>query len=568
MTIYSPFYRVEEEPFFEVSINGKPLPPSVQKYVEYLKVEEEENKKTTMELTLRDPYASIDMVYFEFQQEITLLCGYRLHHEERGPFEIVDIEEQYLDGMIRYIIKGEGGGRLSSMALHRSFSSGTVGGAIGTIANEANMELVVENVDGFDEALSLEKAVVQAGEAAGEFLRRIAREYGWQVTQLDNKVHITSLKERDTLAPILLRYNQADAEIVSVKVKRKKPRVSHVPLVDVEGKPTPIEEQMSSPLSRRRYGLELIRIAEEEHREEKRIDDLRLATISKVKTGAYDSLGEVVLQLEVAESNAKQAREDLKKRTKAKEREAFAREQALGRSKVKHRVQLAAIEKEGGTSAYARAGGGHLLFDQRAQPVGKDDYEFYLEGRELDGNYKIRTEKYNVTIGDDTIPILTPRFDEKVVQDIVKSHDVVEEPPPQDTVEKIARRKVIREGKLESVEVKLKFGAMLFRPQGAVYLENVSQKIDKKYRVAKVTHTFSGEFATELVLKPPKPPKKDPKPPADGVEEDGVWNPERPAYYVDTAVGQPVEEEDYVVILNNGVAMVKKGPGPYVIGED
>ncbi len=66
---------------------------------------------------------------------------------------------------------------------------------------------------------------------------------------------------------------------------------------------------------------------------------------------------------------------------------------------------------------------------------------------------------------------------------------------------KIARRKIVREGRLDEVIVTLRCGTMMFRAQCLVRLLGVGFKIGGEYRVTGVIQTFDGELKTELTLK-------------------------------------------------------------------
>ena len=66
---------------------------------------------------------------------------------------------------------------------------------------------------------------------------------------------------------------------------------------------------------------------------------------------------------------------------------------------------------------------------------------------------------------------------------------------------KIARRKIIREGRLETVDVILQLGAIFIRPQCLVILEGCGKKVGGEHRVTNVLHIFDGRFKTELELK-------------------------------------------------------------------
>jgi hypothetical protein len=81
--------------------------------------------------------------------------------------------------------------------------------------------------------------------------------------------------------------------------------------------------------------------------------------------------------------------------------------------------------------------------------------------------------------------------------------------------DRIKKRRIIRQGKLEAIELTLKLGSMLFRPQQNTILDGTGKVVDGEYRVTKVRHkwTTGVPFETWLSMargffrpKPPRPP--------------------------------------------------------------
>lgn len=228
--VYSPKLIDEAEPYLGLVIDGVRLDPDVLRHVTSVDVDEAENKKGTCKITIFDPEDRlIEDGVIDYNSQIIVEIGYRTHFEERGPFTVHDIAEKPKFSGTQLTIKGQEASKLSSTAQRRVFSTGTVRSVFEHVLTRHGIPLVIEGDVDFNVPVDEEYPIVQTGETDGEFLNRIAADFGWTVTITGGKVHLTPPTMRKSLGVIKLGYRRADAQITRLTVKRKKPRVSRVP---------------------------------------------------------------------------------------------------------------------------------------------------------------------------------------------------------------------------------------------------------------------------------------------------------------------------------------------------
>lgn len=509
-TIYSADALVELEPYFDVHLNGERLPFEISRQIETLRIEEEENKRSTVEIQLYDADRThLDVPLFDYQQSIVVYAGYRSAFEMRGPFEIVRIEKTDAgDGGITISVRGESGAKLSRQASRRVFSSGTVGDVFRAVAKANGLGFVADAVEGLSEALSSDFPAVQSGESDGAFLQRLASDFGWQFTVLQGRMHLTSAGSRAALGKVILDYNSALGSLSKVQAKYKEPRVSHVPIQEIQDDPAPlpIEDNPTHPQVAlgEQFGSELDRLAAHYDRQRDAVKAKRDARLANARTAQEKAAIRADARAEysrvVRDQNIDRAaivEKQRKERARLNKVETYRAE----RERYMEVAKVAAAINNGGEDGSTRT---VVTIDNEGNPV-------YTEVP--DDIPRLST----------SLEIPQPEIGESLMPDPIEG-DEGGEP------EKVARRKVIREGKLTSVEVSLKLGFIGFRPQHEIELTGPFGKdLGGSWRVAKAVHTYSSSgFDTDMTLKRPRPPKTDTQiPKGYAVGEDGKIRLER-----------------------------------------
>jgi len=226
--IYSPSLMVELEPYFRVEINGEKMTGEQHRNIRSVILEETENQRAQLTLDYFDPDANhLNKPYFRRGQSVMLYCGYRTSYESRGPFDIEDVDVTTVSGDAKLKIKARQGSKLASSATKRVITKGTVKSVLEEIVRSHGYDVEFEaNDDGaLDIPIDADYALVQTGETDAQFLQTIANQYGWHMTCARGKVMFSPPFARKSLGVIELRYNRADANTTSLKLKERKPRV-------------------------------------------------------------------------------------------------------------------------------------------------------------------------------------------------------------------------------------------------------------------------------------------------------------------------------------------------------
>lgn len=224
--IYSSNYLRELEPYFRIELNGTPLPPDVHKTVARLKLKEAEGEKANLRFTVFVPNQRLDEYIITFEHKIMVYAGYRSDYEPRGPFKASKITPTVEDGGVTFKIIAEEARWLADSSARRVVEQGTVLDLIRRVSADNNLAVETEGrLPGADVELGDDLSYVQTGETDGEFIARVAAEYGWQLTMTNGKVHVTPPTVRKSLGIVWLKYNSADAHILTIKLSARKASV-------------------------------------------------------------------------------------------------------------------------------------------------------------------------------------------------------------------------------------------------------------------------------------------------------------------------------------------------------
>ena len=528
--IYSTTYLTELEPYFRVEINGYPLDFNLLKQVDFLSITEEENKKTRMELQLMDAEAvHVEEPVFELQQEVLLYIGYRNAYEVRGPFEIVLVDFDYSGRGIRLKIKGEEAGSLARSAHRRVFNTGTLFDLFQRVARENGARLSIEGLPPEQVYLPIddENPVVQTGESDGEFLQRVANDYGWTMMATSGRIHLTPPFWRETLGVVYLLYNRADANLTKIKVKYRKPRVRYVggppdlpedeiAEQNVDGEPSYTTEEMEEAtvtvdafgnvIYTMPDGIEVY-ATESTSRQGRTIYTLPDGTRTEVHPVNGPPEGARVGRRvpnrrleEMQESVAAQRRW----REYAMAQNMTPEEAALG---MAHIARGGEVNDDGSISSIRRA---TLISpnEDEAEAFPSSGTWGGDEDSAVDASGAVTRRTDGVSVGanleqrnEGAMPPWLNVEGESYDPSAPGSHPEDGGPPYE------PRRRVIREGRLKEVGFDLKLGSVLFRPQTKILLEGAGSKLDGEYRVTKVIQKFAQSFTTQITTKPgwPRP---------------------------------------------------------------
>lgn len=200
-------------------MNGAPVEAPVR--VLSLELEEGEGEKATCNFSLWDPSRRLDRLLVREEDVVVVYAGYRADYEPRGPFEVTSVKPTLNGSHVAYAVKAEEGGTLPRSVHRRVIRTGTVLDLLRRICADNGMQLVTEQaLPGADLPLSDDFAFVQAGEADGEFLTRIADSFGWSVTTTNGKVAVSPRMIRQSLGIVWFRYNATDASLVQLSMER------------------------------------------------------------------------------------------------------------------------------------------------------------------------------------------------------------------------------------------------------------------------------------------------------------------------------------------------------------
>lgn len=239
-TIYSPELLAELQPHFLIIRNGVSFSYEQMQQVKSLKREAEVKKKALFDFEFLDyNFAHWERPLFEYGDKISVQLGYYGKYAVHGPYDVILIDEDITDEGIVLKVSCEAGGALSRSASRRVFSKGTLLGMFRQLAEENGYILEAEDLDQSDFDLDAEYPIVQAGETDGLFLSRVAKDHGWVFSIDGDKAVLTPPLIRKALGTVTLTYRDAYGSLLSVKVKRKKPRVTYKPKKGINEKKTP-----------------------------------------------------------------------------------------------------------------------------------------------------------------------------------------------------------------------------------------------------------------------------------------------------------------------------------------
>lgn len=222
--IYTTDLYAEAEPYYKFELEGVELPPVVMRNVTNLVLKEECGKRGQVSFKYTDTDHG-DLELFHLNQKLVVWAGYRHQFERRGPFGINSVVETFPGRRVVYEIKAEEATKFSAKGARRVFRNGTLLDLFKRVAGEHDLEVVTEGLENVDLPVDDETPIVQAGENDAVFLQRVAKEYGWIMTALDGKIHLTGPVARKALGIIELHLGDPSSNMASVKVTRKKPKV-------------------------------------------------------------------------------------------------------------------------------------------------------------------------------------------------------------------------------------------------------------------------------------------------------------------------------------------------------
>jgi len=533
---------VEYEPFVALEINGQALPFSVSRLIERLEISEEAGKKTMCQFTFRDVDGSFsDSNLFVPGQIFVVSAGYVQDHQRRGPFEIVETDEELEDTAVLIKVKAEEGGRLSSRLARRVFSAGTVRDIFETVLASSGLDLVVEGVDALDEILSDQNPVIQSGESDGLFLRRLATNLGLDFSIINGKGHITPPSARPSLGIVKLSYADAYSGIRRLSLKTKKGRMVNVPNTQARGRETPIESKLNlvrgnpniqevleeleaqqgagdvdvqdlitraQGIPQNRTGIEVTEILNEARNRQVRFEDRKLRAVA----GPDAELDPPVNYRDIPD-----------KKSLIQNPGNVA--EILGADTIEEDLGLSATDLQdellgGGSIESLITSGNSLGADLDTGPT--------LAQAVAQGTRQQDDPAFTVTINDQGQAVRTPvpTTAQQRQDPFAQTPGSVYDPQSPENVplapegskkdqKKIRQRREARLASVVGLAIELRLGTMLFRPHTNLEISGATKKINGQYRITKVRHTFSGgsSFAFETVLESKrglyKPPKKD-----------------------------------------------------------
>jgi phage protein D len=536
--IYSPDFLIEQEPYFRVEVNGVTLPVILARQISLLEVTEEEGKKTSFELDIRDPKQVTGERYFHLQDQVTLFIGYRTRYEKRGPFEVVDLERKITSR--RLLVIGVEGGRLDSKTNRRVITHGTIGEVFESIAQKSGLDLIHEGIDEFYTVISSDKPLVQTGETDGRFLQKVANDFGWLVSVINGSLHVTAAAARKSLGVIELRFDSAVAEIATMDLKHRKPRVSHEPVPDLSGKSSSPEDTLGLP---ERDFVALRKEIQDEWDEKRAVLDRRLEQklfLAEVNSEdffrAYDEFDADLVKID-------QHRQALLDRLSEKEKRLEQHKTAIALTEAGKKVQEGVKETEKGIDEAGKTGANIEL------PAVSGTATLFQPGLTSLAAGSAAEEEFAQDWNDETVEKEWVHLvDGKVVRSTegavhnVKRYIGRKYNPSgslgtaheeKDSPKKLKGRKVLKEANAKEASIKLKLGSTRFRVQTEISVTGTNnEEADGPWRVGKVTQRFNSSdgFVTNMEFKrghnkkEKKPPKDDP--PTGGEELQEATGPE------------------------------------------
>ncbi len=500
--IYSSTYLTELEKYFEIQVNGTAIGPEWMKNITFLNLSEEENKKGLLEFEMIDPtFSHFETPLFALQQKLIIMAGYRTDYEARGPFEITNIDVSFKDVGLNLKIKGEEGGRLSRRTARRTVSSGSLKDLFMRIAQENDLEFTMdEETEGLDEQISLEDPIVQAGESDGRFLQRVAATYGWNLTTSSGRLKVGRSDFDRYLGVIELKYGFQDANTMKINAKFKKPRVSYVPVTSARGRTTRTRD-LTTPHAPPTDPTGVYAPAPLTS-DPSQVYQTPLASYDPSQTS-----GTTASPYSLSSSWEQNTTTPPSGPTTTGYAAAAA---AGGVAASGETLSSYASTSSGltlGGSGSASAGARTFINPSTgavySQPTSATSSGTSGGGQSLPGLYADAsgvtgygsTDSAGNSLINDASGTTLGYYDPTAGMCMVGSPDQAQQPPA-----RVRRRKVLREGKLESVTVSLKLGSMMFRPAAKIDLVGCGSKLDGEYRVKKVSHRFADGYDTEVVL--------------------------------------------------------------------
>lgn len=498
--IYTTQRYQEMAPFFEVVVDGTLLSVDEHARVTSLEVEESQAKKSTLVITYEDferqqAHGPLYGSFFRWGSSILIRMGYAEEFEERGPFIVEEIEDKAEGLGLVLTIRCSAGASLSQTSHRRVFSSGSAYDLLARVAKEHNYTLTCVNQQNVikllqELELSPDTSLVQAGETDGQFLQRVAREFGLGIRTTGRELIVSPPTIDMALDSLLFIYGSADANLIEMSAKIARPQINYVPLETYQGIPVKLVNGIQhlsgsalqfqdklddlraranalgpnsvmvflSPEQLRAIGL----TKEAESKEEMILEQRRKARLSSVS----EQMGMMYQSAQASESDLK-------------DMEKMLREQAEEET-LKDRETLARAKKIPPVAA-----------GTDAKQVGVFVNELGAVYREIDKR---------------AVSTLPPSSKEPVGPMGLGSESAGSEHPALAFV-RAARRRVVGEAHLEELTLKLLLGCMRVKPGTKFVMHGAGILRDGDYRVETVKHSLSRDqsvgFSTETVAKRP-----------------------------------------------------------------
>lgn len=465
--IYSSRYQDERASFFQLTINGAPIPPHMMHRFSGVMITEEEGKKALLEFTILDDDASLfDAGIIDLNDVVWLLGGYPAKAEKRGPFSVVEVSPSFKGLTLEIRVKCESAGSATRKSNRRVVEKGTIKEVFTTLAEAHDMKLVLE--PGFEDvAISEEAPVVQAGESDAAFMLSLAAKYGLLCTIRDNEIRLGPPLDVDDPSNAgkirTLKFRTTYPDVESFQVKWKKPRAVGPKKKSVEQPKKSVFKSVADFLKNNYRGPIVFGV------------DNATGQLEPIIFGVDQGY-----TIDVAFGSLEGTLETFIPPFKVLNQGDWTKIQEFGKELAGRALDPYAL----GSADASNLAEAHGFPTKQSWRVRLDQFG-YAEKYAVDG-----------PVEDDFLPD----------KEGATSGREGEAPFIQATA-KHGRKRLVDAG-FEEGTLKLLLGSMEFRTGMGIRVDGAGQKLSGPYRIAKVTHRFDQVFDTELVIKRPKPSKK------------------------------------------------------------
>jgi uncharacterized protein len=206
---------MSNEPYFQIAINGRTVPPSMTQYVEEVTVEDAGSKASVARVVIID----WDKVWLNDSgivknNALSVDMGYLTDHRQMFKGKIKNIEAEYPEEGVPSLIITALDGDVSDMSKDkqsRTFKNMRVSDAISTLLKKHGLTPEVETMGG------VQKAITQRNETDAAFIDRWAKKYGKYHYKTSKGTYYVGKKREETTKTDTIGYKVGNKAIKSFR---------------------------------------------------------------------------------------------------------------------------------------------------------------------------------------------------------------------------------------------------------------------------------------------------------------------------------------------------------------